>query len=136
VGLYNAIHVKLVDEPQKMIDKIEPILTKKRDNYWNPYHIYYHNPHSWIVISLSGMEDNDTIVCEDLSQTLQTAVLLLTVEHSSDSIRLVQYDKGKMVRHLGYGYYGPEQYTFDKVEGEPQEWEKMCFSQMTTSMIS
>jgi hypothetical protein len=127
MGSYNAIHLKLIGDLTELVDKIEKVLDRKRENYYNPYNILFHEPNPWIVISLSGFEEKDSNICEELSSELHTAAILLSVVTSSDSIRLIQYEHGKMARHLGYGWYGTEQYTWDMVEGEPQDWEENVF---------
>jgi hypothetical protein len=60
-----------------------------------------------------------------LSARLDTDVLWLTFQSAADAFRFHHWRGGKQLRALVYGYV--EQHLWERIEGEPQPWEREAF---------
>lgn len=123
---YHAIHIKINNDPTEFIDALSNYISEKIDLYKIPSNLFYHSPNPWITIILLGCDEADKIICEDLSRKFNTSCILINAFHSTDSIKFFQFNNGLITRHLSNGF-GEDQYIWDTVEGEIQNWEETVF---------
>jgi hypothetical protein len=62
-----------------------------------------------------------------LSRELSADVIWLSLQSAVDALQYHHWRGGTRLRSLVYGCYGPEERTWERVEGTPEPWEEAVF---------
>ena len=114
MGTLHAVYIRLLDP-----DTTERLLDEYPRTYTEPTLQFYEiNPRS-------GYRPPESELC-NLSARLKTDLILLYYQSVVDAFEFHHWSNGICVRTLVFGCNGPEERSWERVEGTPEPWEEVA----------